>query len=89
MYEYKVFLVFLINENKSDDKNNKRKKNQSQRIAERIEIRSRSSDSGALQIRKKMLAEMGKTRSSGSGCTEVLGLLGTKEILEAIIQRET
>ena len=89
MYEYKVFLVFFINENRSDVKNNKRKKNQSQRIAERIEIRSISSDSGALQIRKKMLARMGKARSSGSGCTKVLGLLGTKEILEVLMQMGT
>ena len=35
MHEYKVFLVFLINENKSDDRNNKRKKNQNQHIVER------------------------------------------------------
>ena len=62
--------MFLINKNKSDDKNKIReRKDQSQRIAERIEIRSRSFDSGALQIRKKMLAEMGKARSSGSWCT--------------------
>ena len=81
--------MFLINENKRDDKNNKRKKNQSQRIAERIEIRSRSSDSGALQIRKEMLTEMGKARSSGFGCTKDLGLLGTKEIVEVLIQLET
>ena len=35
-----------------------------------------------------MLAEMGKARSSGSGCTKVLGLLGTKEILEVLMLLE-
>ena len=59
-------------------KNNKRKKghNQNQRIAE-----VRSSDSGALQVRRKMLAEKGTVRSSGSGYTKVLGLLRIREIL--------
>ena len=42
----------------------------------------RSSGSGALQ---KMLAEKGKVRSSRSGYTEVLRLLGTKESLEVLI----
>ena len=52
------------------------KNNKSQRIAERIEIRSRSSDSSALQNRKKTLAEKGKARSSGSGSTKVMGCSG-------------
>ena len=64
-------------------KNNKRKRgqNQNQRIAE-----VRSSDSGALQVRRKMLAEKGTVRSSRSGYTKVLGLVGTKEILGVLVQ---
>ena len=52
-----MFLVFLINENKSYDKNNKIEKNHNQRIAEIGD--NRSSDSGALQVKKKMLTEKG------------------------------
>ena len=62
-----------------------RKKIQNQHISEGIEIRGRSFDSGALQIRNNMLAEMGKVRNSGYGYTEVLRLLGMKESLEVII----
>ena len=67
-------------------KNNKRKRgqNQNQHIVE-----VRSSDSGALQVRRKMLAEKGTVRSPGSEYTKVLGLLGTKEILGVLMQLST
>ena len=58
----------------------KENKSQNQRV---VEIKS--SDSGALQVRRKMLAEKGTVRSYGSGYTKVLGLLGTRESLEVLM----
>ena len=63
-----------------------REKEQNQRVAEIGE--NISSDSSALQARKKMLAEKGKVRSSGSGNTKVLELLGTREILGVLMKLE-
>ena len=72
--------MFLINENRSGIKNNKREKNQNQRIAERTEVRGINSDSDALQIRKKMLAGLRKARGSRSKGTKVLMSLASQKL---------
>ena len=81
--EYKNILVFLIIENRSDIKNNKRKRGQNQRIADTGE--NKSSDSGTLQVRRKMLANKRRVRSFGSRHTKALELLETREILEVLM----